>query len=285
MGRRARRRCAGLRGERDLIAKLTVAVPRELQPVIVDSGLTPVSFRKRPKESMDAGIVRQAIRRQMQLRMDYADEAGAVTQCPVWPFPLGYWGEVELICAWCELRRGFRHFRTDRVRAAQTLGRFPERVGRLRRRWEQDSRSAIERAGYTQTTHRSSQRRLTHATSMPAHGWLRPDPANRVSHDLTPRRCVGTGFHGDLSRPAGGLPYAHGLVVTNLLDGAIKIAPGLHETRGVAGAVLRDDAGIVPAKLENACRIPAAGLRDAGGIAAPLLADGSIVPGALRPGG
>lgn len=137
------------RGARDLIAKLTAAVPRELQPVIVDSGLKPVSFRKRPKDSLDVALVRQAIRGQMKMRIDYADEAGAVTQRTVWPFLLAYWDEVQLICAWCELRQGFRHFRTDRVRAAELLGRFPERIGRLRRRWELDRRDqrSIEKPG------------------------------------------------------------------------------------------------------------------------------------------
>lgn len=137
------------RGARDLIAKLTAAVPRELQPVIVDSGLKPVSFRKRPKDSLDVALVRQAIRGQMKMRIDYADEAGAVTQRTVWPFLLAYWDEVQLICAWCELRQGFRHFRTDRVRAAELLGRFPERIGRLRRRWELDRRDqrSVEKPG------------------------------------------------------------------------------------------------------------------------------------------
>lgn len=146
----ARGDAALARGARDLIAKLTVAVPRELQPVIVDAGLRPISFRDRPKDSMNVALVRQAIRGQMKLRLDYADEAGAVTQRVVWPFLLAYWDEVQLICAWCELRQGFRHFRTDRVRAAETLGRFPERVSRLRKRWDQAARTerVRERAGY-----------------------------------------------------------------------------------------------------------------------------------------
>ncbi|MEQ9505103.1 MAG: YafY family protein [Hyphomonas sp.] len=128
------------RGARDLIAKLTVAVPRELQPVIVDSGLAPVSYRKRPRDQFDVALVRRAIRRQMKLQLDYADENGAVTKRVVWPFLLAYWEEVSLICAWCELRQGFRHFRTDRVSAAELQGRFPESISRLRRRWDQEDR-------------------------------------------------------------------------------------------------------------------------------------------------
>ena len=138
----ARGDAALARGARDLIAKLTVAVPRELQPVIVDSGLTPVSFRERPKDSFDVALVRQSIRSQTKLALDYADETGNVTRRVVWPFLLAYWDDVRLIAAWCELRQDFRHFRTDRVRKAETLGRFPERITTLRRKWEAQRRSA-----------------------------------------------------------------------------------------------------------------------------------------------
>ncbi|MEH6808389.1 MAG: YafY family protein [Hyphomonas oceanitis] len=138
----ARGDAALARGARDLIAKLTVAVPRELQPVIVDSGLTPVSFKERPKDSFDVALVRQSIRGQTKLALDYADETGNVTRRVVWPFLLAYWDDIRLIGAWCELRQDFRHFRTDRVRKAETLGRFPERVTTLRRKWEAQRRSA-----------------------------------------------------------------------------------------------------------------------------------------------
>ena len=138
----ARGDAALARGARDLIAKLTVAVPRELQPVIVDSGLTPVSFKERPKDNFDVALVRQSIRGQTKLALDYADETGNVTRRVVWPFLLAYWDDIRLIGAWCELRQDFRHFRTDRVRKAETLGRFPERITTLRRRWEAQRRSS-----------------------------------------------------------------------------------------------------------------------------------------------
>ena len=138
----ARGDAALARGARDLIAKLTVAVPRELQPVLVDSGLTPVSFKERPKDSFDVALVRQSIRGQTKLALDYADETGNVTRRVVWPFLLAYWDDVRLIGAWCELRQDFRHFRTDRVRRAETLGRFPERITTLRRKWEAQRSSA-----------------------------------------------------------------------------------------------------------------------------------------------
>lgn len=125
------------RGARDLIAKLTVAVPRELQPVIVDAGLVPVSFKQRTEDSFDVSQVRQAIRQQLKLRVDYSDENGNITRRTVWPFLIAYSEDVRMVCAWCELREDFRHFRTDRVRHHDLLtDRFPDRVATLRRRWK-----------------------------------------------------------------------------------------------------------------------------------------------------
>ena len=34
---------------------------------------------------------------------------------------LEYYVEVTLICAWCELRNDYRHFRADRIEAATVL--------------------------------------------------------------------------------------------------------------------------------------------------------------------
>ncbi|WP_321491184.1 YafY family protein [uncultured Hyphomonas sp.] len=126
-----------VRGAEDLIAKLSTAVPLDLQPVIMDAGLVPVSFRKRPEDSFDVALVREAIRTQKKLDLGYADEAGNITRRTVWPFLIVYADDIRMMCAWCELREGFRHFRTDRVQQVEMLeARFPERVARLRKRWE-----------------------------------------------------------------------------------------------------------------------------------------------------
>ena len=103
----------------------------------MDSGLVPVSFRKRPEDSFDVALVREAIRTQKKLDLGYADEAGNITRRTVWPFLIVYADHIRMMCAWCELRDGFRHFRTDRVKQIDMLdARFPERVARLRKRWE-----------------------------------------------------------------------------------------------------------------------------------------------------
>jgi len=137
------------RGAEDLIAKLSVAVPPDLQPVILDSGLMPVSFRRRSEDSFDVALVREAIRGQKKIDMDYADETGRVTRRTVWPFLIAYSDDIRMMCAWCELREDFRHFRTDRVRRiALQETRFPERVARLRKRWEAGREAERRANGY-----------------------------------------------------------------------------------------------------------------------------------------
>jgi predicted DNA-binding transcriptional regulator YafY len=55
----------------------------------------------------------------------------------VLPVILGYAETTRLLVAWCELRQGFRHFRTDRMIGAETLDEMIGlRQGELRRRWE-----------------------------------------------------------------------------------------------------------------------------------------------------
>jgi predicted DNA-binding transcriptional regulator YafY len=131
------------RGAKDLIAKLSVAVPRELQPVILDPGLVPVSYRHRPKDTFDVSILREAIRNQKKMKLDYADESGAATTRIIWPFLIAYSEDVRMICAWCELREDFRHFRTDRVHIAKVMDeKFRERVTVLRKKWEEQRRRA-----------------------------------------------------------------------------------------------------------------------------------------------
>ncbi len=132
----ARGDAALARGAEDLIAKLSHVVPEELQPVILDAGLAPVTYGDRAKDSFDVSIVRGAIRTRSRLEIDYADEEGRTSSRTIWPFIIAYWDHVRLICAWCELRQDFRHFRTDRVADARILNsRFPEPIHLLRGRW------------------------------------------------------------------------------------------------------------------------------------------------------
>ncbi len=124
------------RGARDLVAKLTAVAPVHMRPILLDAGLHPISFRPREADSVNVADVRTAIRDQCKMRITYADAEGRVTTRVIWPFQIGYMEHIRIICAWCETRVDFRHFRTDRVRDATVLEeKHKERIAVLRKRW------------------------------------------------------------------------------------------------------------------------------------------------------
>ena len=43
----------------------------------------------------------------------------------MWPVALGFFEGYEMLAAWCELRRDFRHFRLDRIAAATVAVKSP----------------------------------------------------------------------------------------------------------------------------------------------------------------
>ena len=96
-----------------------------------------------PPDDPAAGCVpmaglRAAIRDSRKLRLTYRDEAGVETARTVRPVALVYHIECNLLAAWCELRGGFRHFRTDRIWACETLEvTFRDEVETLRQLWRE----------------------------------------------------------------------------------------------------------------------------------------------------
>ncbi len=45
----------------------------------------------------------------------------------VWPIQLGFTNDARVLAAWCETRRAFRFFRTDRILSAALGERYPAR--------------------------------------------------------------------------------------------------------------------------------------------------------------
>jgi predicted DNA-binding transcriptional regulator YafY len=122
---------------RDVMAKIAAVVPEHLRPLILEPsvGVKPM-FTEPTKESVDPSRLRAAIRAGRKLRLLYRSDAGEETQRKVWPVILGYAETTRMLVAWCELREGFRHFRTDRIIELETLDEsIGLRHGELRRRW------------------------------------------------------------------------------------------------------------------------------------------------------
>ena len=123
-------------GARDLIAKIGDVVPQDLRPLALESiSMTPDVIKKEI-DAIDMAQVRSWIRRRGKIEIDYRDEKDAPSKRVIWPIAIAYFATVRLIVAWCELRKEFRHFRTDRIRATDFLDEtYPTRTKILRQQW------------------------------------------------------------------------------------------------------------------------------------------------------
>lgn len=106
---------------RDLISKIAAAVPERLRPFIVAPSIGAPTSRGVAPDGLDIGLTRLWIRRGRKIRIRYRDEQSRETERTIWPTMIGYAETVRLLAAWCELRQDFRHFRTDRIVAAEFL--------------------------------------------------------------------------------------------------------------------------------------------------------------------
>ena len=122
---------------RDVLAKIATAVPAHLRPFIAEPSTSTEPPLDAIKEVVETASLRDAIRKRLKLRLLYHAENRERTERTVWPVVLGYSDAKRVLVAWCELRQGFRHFRTDRIHAADILNEpIGEPRGPLLRRWE-----------------------------------------------------------------------------------------------------------------------------------------------------
>ncbi|WP_191601491.1 helix-turn-helix transcriptional regulator [Marinomonas algicola] len=118
------------------LTKIGAILPTELKDLIDDSSLLVVPNKNTSKDSVDLSLVRQCIRDEKILSIHYLDLKGNQTQRRIWPFALGYFDEVRVLVAWCELRQESRHFRTDRLISCTAIDtRYATPRHALLKRW------------------------------------------------------------------------------------------------------------------------------------------------------
>lgn len=124
------------------LAKIISVLPSEIRHLTENNSLYIGSQRCR-----DAAVslkdVRYALKNQLKMQIVYEDDNGSVTERMIWPIMLGFVENRRFIAGWCEIRAGFRLFRTDRIRSVTFLTeRYPGDRKTLVRKWrrEEDSR-------------------------------------------------------------------------------------------------------------------------------------------------
>ena len=100
---------------RDAMAKIAAVLPADLRDSADASALLVGPGEPLVSGGADLAPIRRAIRTERKLAIVYKDSGGKPTKRTIWPFALGFFDRARVVVAWCELRNGFRHFRTDRI--------------------------------------------------------------------------------------------------------------------------------------------------------------------------
>lgn len=123
----------------NVLAKIAAVLPEDLRHQLEFSGLligSPKTLVEHDDEK--EATVRHAIRKEYKLQMTYTDVKGDNSERVIWPLALGFFEEVHVVVAWCELRADFRHFRTDRIVTLVPLEtRYPKRRQTLLKKWRE----------------------------------------------------------------------------------------------------------------------------------------------------
>lgn len=120
-----------------ILEKVQDVIPKAVCGPLVTDSIYATPRGPSPVKGVDVTIVRQAIREERKLFLNYSDAAGEATSRLIMPIALAYDVEAHMIVAWCELRSAFRRFRTDRIQSCSlATDRFQGKGDGLRRLWQ-----------------------------------------------------------------------------------------------------------------------------------------------------
>ena len=108
----------------DVLASVRQMVPQDLRHHLDTLTLWAPDDHHSEPISIDQVALRRAMREQRKVRLTYADADGRKTERTVRPLVMAFYGPVWLLATWCELRKGFRVFRLDRISELQVFDTF-----------------------------------------------------------------------------------------------------------------------------------------------------------------
>lgn len=120
----------------DALAKIQEVLPSEIR-----DGMGAVPLRVGPPAPKhlaeeDLSSLRDAIRQQHKLEIRYLDKEERESLRIIWPFAIGYFTDSRILVGWCEARKDYRHFRTDRLLKVTSLNeRYPRRRREMLIEW------------------------------------------------------------------------------------------------------------------------------------------------------
>ena len=103
------------RAARSIIRKLEGVLPESESRKLESTALFALSFRISDEVRKTLRTCRRAVNERRTLLIEYTDPKGSSTKRTLRPLGLYFWGQTWTLAAYCELRKGFRNFRLDRV--------------------------------------------------------------------------------------------------------------------------------------------------------------------------
>jgi predicted DNA-binding transcriptional regulator YafY len=121
------------RGATNALAKIRAVVPQDVADTAWKALLiVPHPLEKGVGFGKHVATIRTAIRNGRKLSIAYNDEEGRRSERTIWPLGLYLYSHVTLVCSWCEERKDFRAFRSERIERCETLDdRFDGKNGAM----------------------------------------------------------------------------------------------------------------------------------------------------------
>lgn len=118
------------------LAKIASVLPMPLQHQLELTSLMVADNKVLKGDDDMLALIRMAIRKEFKLLLHYNDLKGQGSERIIWPIGIGYFDQVRLLIAWCELKEDFRHFRVDKiVKIKQLKIRYPKNRASLIKQW------------------------------------------------------------------------------------------------------------------------------------------------------
>jgi predicted DNA-binding transcriptional regulator YafY len=109
---------AGLAAAHEGLAKIGAVIPASMAPLMLQQTVAAPNFCARPSsDRIDVAELRTVIRGNRKMTLDYADEKDQRATRVTGSVMLACYDLSRVLGAWCEMRKAFRHVRTDRMLA------------------------------------------------------------------------------------------------------------------------------------------------------------------------
>lgn len=112
------------RAARTALERIEAVLPERLRTVSGPEPFYVPDFFIREQTKNFLAELRRAIQAKHQIRIGYTKADGESSARQVEPVGLFFWGNRWTLGAWCNLRRGFRSFRLDRIESLAVLPEF-----------------------------------------------------------------------------------------------------------------------------------------------------------------